>query len=440
MSESKRYESWGRYPRAKHQEILTIPGSDTALPFHEYQQPVLAFGKGRSYGDTCLNDGGILIDTANLSRILDFDVNHGVLRCESGVTLSTILNLIIPHGWFLPVVPGTKQVTVGGAIAHDIHGKNHHRVGTFGCHVPRFELLRSTGERIICSDSENSELYRATIAGMGLTGLILWAEIRLKRLPGPRIGFERTPFNRVQEFFSIAESSDRDWEYTVAWLDSGQRGNKMGRGIFTRGNFVEEEVPSHETQTRPQRRWPVTPPSFLLNSLSIRTMNRIYYRLQSLQTRKGFMDFEPFFFPLDAIANWNRIYGRRGFFQYQCVVPPGEREAIEEILARTLRARSPATLAVLKSFGDTPRPGMMSFPRRGFTLALDFPNRGRETLDLLDSLDEITMQANGAVYPAKDARMSAKTFQTYFPQWQEFARFVDPKFSSGFWRRVTSSV
>ncbi|HEX6732355.1 MAG TPA: FAD-binding oxidoreductase, partial [Pyrinomonadaceae bacterium] len=396
--------------------------------------------KGRSYGDTCLNEDGILIDTANLSSILDFDVNHGVLRCESGVTLSTILNLIIPHGWFLPVVPGTEQVTLGGAIAHDIHGKNHHRVGTFGCHVPRFQLLRSTGERIICSDSENSDLYRATIAGMGLTGLILWAEIRLKRLPGPRISFERTPFNRVQEFFPIAESSDRDWEYTVAWLDSGQRDNKMGRGIFTRGNFIEGEVPSHEAQARPQRRWPVTPPSFLLNSLSIRTMNRIYYRLQSLQTRKGFMDFEPFFFPLDAIANWNRIYGRRGFFQYQCVVPPGERDAIEEILARTLHVRSPATLVVLKSFGDTPPPGMMSFPRRGFTLALDFPNRGKETLNLLDSLDEITMNAKGAVYPAKDARMSAKTFQTYFPQWQEFARFIDPKFSSSFWRRVTSDV
>jgi FAD/FMN-containing dehydrogenase len=437
MPENKRYESWGRYPRVKHQKIVTIPGSTDTLPFREYQQQVLAFGQGRSYGDTCLNDGGILIDTADLSRILDFDPDQGILRCESGVTLSTILNLIISHGWFLPVVPGTKHVTVGGAIAHDVHGKNHHRVGTFGCHVLRFELLRSTGERIICSHSENSELYRATIAGMGLTGLILWAEIRLKRLTGSRIAFERTSFNNLKEFFSLAESADRDWEYTVAWLDSSQRGDKLGRGVFTRGNFVEGEVTSHEARAGHQRRWPVTPPGFLLNSLSIRSMNRFYYRLQSLQTKKGFMDYEPFFFPLDAIADWNRIYGPNGFFQYQCVVPPGERDAIGEILARTLRARLPATLAVLKSFGDKALPGMMSFPRRGFTLALDFPNRGTETLNLLDSLDEVTMKAKGAVYPAKDARMSAESFQTYFPQWEDFARFIDPKFSSSFWRRVT---
>ena len=439
MSESKRYESWGRYPRVKHQEIVTIPGSDAALPFQEYQQPVLAFGKGRSYGDTCLNDGGILIDTANLSRILFFNTEAGILRCESGVTLATLLELIVPKGWFLPVVPGTKYVTVGGAVAHDVHGKNHHRVGTFGCHVTQFELLRSTGERIICTPSQNSELYRATIAGMGLTGLILWVELQLKPLTGSLVAFDRVAFNNLDEFFSLAESSDREWDYTVAWLDSGQRGNRFGRGIFTRGNFANDDAASRPSPGQSTKRWPITMPSILLNAITIGTMNRVYYRLQSLQTKKGVMDYEAFFFPLDAIADWNRIYGRRGFFQYQCVIPPAEHAAIEEILAFTAARHSPATLAVLKAFGDTLSPGMMSFPRPGFTLSLDFPNRGNETLKMLDSLDEITLQAKGVVYQAKDARMSAKTFQTYFPQWQEFARFVDPKFSSSFWRRVTSS-
>jgi FAD/FMN-containing dehydrogenase len=440
MPEKKRYESWGRYPKVEHQKVVTPTVPDLSLRFDEYQHQVLPYGQGRSYGDTCLNEGGILIDTANFSRILAYDSEQGILRCQSGVTIASILNLIVPHGWFLPVVPGTKHVTVGGAIAHDVHGKNHHRVGTFGSHVPRFELLRSTGERLVCSNSENSELYRATIAGMGLTGLILWADLCLKRLNGSNVAFERTPFHNLQEFFSLAESADRDWEYTVAWLDSSQHGEKIGRGIFTRGNFVDGETAPYESHAPRHRRWLVTPPSFFLNSLSIRTMNSLYYRLQSLQTKKGLMDYEPFLFPLDAIVDWNRIYGPRGFFQYQCVVPANERDAIEEMLERTVRARLPATLAVLKSFGDTDLPGLMSFPRQGFTLALDFPNRGTATLKMLDELDEITLRAKGAVYPAKDARMSAKTFQTYFPQWQEFAQFVDPKFSSSFWRRVSAKL
>jgi len=268
----------------------------------------------------------------------------------------------------------------------------------------------------------------------------VWAELQLKPLSGSLVSFDRVSFNSLDEFFRLAETSDREWDYTVAWLDSGQRRNKFGRGIFSRGQFAEGELRSRSTSPRTGKRWPVTLPGIALNRLTIGTMNRLYYRLQSLQTKKGLMDYEPFFFPLDSIAGWNRIYGSRGFFQYQCVIPHRERDAIEEILARTARSHSPATLAVLKAFGDVASPGMMSFPRPGLTLSLDFPNRGTPTLNLLDSLDEITVQAKGAVYPAKDARMSPKTFQNYFPQWQEFAGFVDPKFSSGFWRRVTATI
>ncbi|HEY8225428.1 MAG TPA: FAD-binding oxidoreductase [Pyrinomonadaceae bacterium] len=434
-SKRNAYQSWGRYPRALHQKIVSITGSSLGFPFDAYQEQVLAYGRGRSYGDSCLNEGGILIDTTGLAKILAFDPDHGVLRCEAGTTLSTILELIVPEGWFLPVVPGTQCVTVGGAIANDVHGKNHHRVGTFGCHIRQFELLRSTGERIVCSTTENSELYSATIAGMGLTGLITWVELKLNPISGSLITFERVPFHTLAECFSIAETSDREWDYTVAWLDSG----RPGRGIFTRGKFTGNEIRSDKEKAQRRVRWPFAIPNVLLNRLSIRTLNRLYYQLQSLQPKNGVTDYHPFLFPLDALADWNRVYGQRGFFQYQCVVDHSERDAIEEIVRRTLRAGLPATLAVLKAFGEAKSPGMMSFPRSGITLTLDFPNRGLATLNLLEELDEITLNAKGAVYPAKDARMSAQSFQRYFPQWQEFAHFVDPKFSSSFWRRVTVS-
>src|SRR2546423_9432370 len=209
----KRYESWGRYPRAEPAGVVTINGRQETIPFNEYRLPLLAYAQGRSYGDTCLNDGGILIDTASLSETMAFDRGRGVLRCEAGKTLSEILDLIVPEGWFLPVTPGTKHVSAGGAIAHDIHGKNHHAVGTFGCHVRQFELQRSSGERLLCSPSENTDLYQATIAGMGLTGLIIWAEIQLKPIAGPLIEMERMPFGSLKEFLALAATSDSDYEY-----------------------------------------------------------------------------------------------------------------------------------------------------------------------------------------------------------------------------------
>ncbi|MGH9967884.1 MAG: FAD-binding oxidoreductase [Pyrinomonadaceae bacterium] len=436
----KRYESWGRYPPAKHSGIVMMKGSGDILPFASYRKPVLAFGQGRSYGDTCLNDGGVLIDTQNLSSIVAFDDERGILRCEAGTTLSEILELIVPRGWFLPVTPGTKHVSVGGAIAHDVHGKNHHRAGTFGCHVKQFELLRSSGERLICSPSENADLYRATIAGMGLTGLILWAEFQLKPIAGPLIATERLPFTSLEEFFSLAASSDNSYEYTVGWLDSRPGSLKLGQGIFTRGNHAETANTSGNiagrTRVASVRRVFFDAPGFLFNQFTVGMLNAIYSRLQFLRPASGLVDFEPFFYPLDAIEDWNRIYGRRGFFQYQCVVPHEAREAIAEILSRTANSGLTAVLAVLKTFGDMESPGMLSFPRPGVTLALDFPNSGDKTLQFLEDLDAITRNAQGAVYPAKDARMSARSFQSYFPEWKSFAGFIDPKFSSSFWRRV----
>jgi len=436
----KRYESWGRYPQAKPTRVVTIKGRSDQLPQSEHGESMLAFAQGRSYGDTCLNDGGILLDTALLSGIISFDKERGVLRCEAGTTLAKILDLIVPHGWFLPVAPGTKHVSVGGAIAHDVHGKNHHRVGTFGRYVKQLEVLRSSGERLVCSSSQNAELFRATIAGMGLTGLITWAEFQLQPIDGPNIAVERLPFSSFDEFYSLAASSDQHYEYTVAWLDAVSGGRNTGRGIFTRGNTTKDDAsPTKRTEGLRLRRMPVDAPSFILNRLTVKAMQALYYRAQSQQAAREVLHYEPFLFPLDAIENWNRIYGRRGFLQYQCVVPFDERQAIEEILSRINRSGLTAVLAVLKTFGDMKSPGMLSFPQPGITLAVDFPNQGERTLRLLDQLDEVTVAARGAVYPAKDARMSAKSFQKYFPDWKSFAGYVDPKFSSSFWRRVTAN-
>jgi FAD/FMN-containing dehydrogenase len=434
----KRYESWGRYPPAKHAKVVALKGREDTPPLNEYAPPVLPFGQGRSYGDTCLNNGGVLLDTAALAGVIDFDKELGILRCEAGTTLADILALIVPHNWFLPVTPGTKQVSLGGAIAHDIHGKNHHRAGTFGRYVKRFELLRSSGERLICSPHENAELFAATIAGMGLTGLMTWAEFELKRIPGSAIAVERIPFANLNEFLALTIASDRDYEYTVAWLDSGFR-RHFGRGVLLCGNSAEAAAAERHELTRPRtHRLPFTVPDFFLNRPTIRAMNSLYYQLQTRQPKKELIDFERFFYPLDAISNWNQIYGNSGFLQYQCVVPYAEHEAVQEIFKRIARSGLAAVLAVLKVFGELTSPGMLSFPRAGITLAIDFPFRGRDTLRLLDDLDDVTRAARGSVYPAKDARMSAAAFQDYFPQWESFARFVDPKFSSSFWRRVTT--
>ncbi|MBA3532279.1 MAG: FAD-binding oxidoreductase, partial [Ardenticatenales bacterium] len=347
------------------------------------------------------------------------------------------LEVIVPRGWFLPVTPGTKYVSVAGAIANDVHGKNHHRAGTFGCHVTQFELLRSNGEQLLCSPTQNVELFRATIGGLGLTGLILWAEFTLKPIAGPLIEMERIRLPSLDAFFEVSGRSDQRYEYTVAWIDCLACGESLGRGIFMRGNHKE----SGETGRSGLPMTPTIPfdfPTFVLNHTTVKVFNTLYYRAQWQERIKSQVHYEPFFYPLDIVNNWNRIYGKRGFMQYQCVVPHDEgHAAIREIMRRIARSGSASFLAVLKEFGEVPSPGILSFPRPGVTLALDFPHHGAPTLALFDELDELVREAGGAVYPAKDARMSAANFQAYFPQWQDFARYVDPHFSSSFWRRVT---
>lgn len=434
----KRYESWGRYPQVKPAAVRRIFWRDGRMSFQD-GAPVLPFGEGRSYGDCCLNEDGVLLDTTGLNRFIALDQSRGLLRLEAGVSLDKILELMVPRGWFLPVTPGTKFVTLGGAIANDVHGKNHHQAGTFGRHVTRLELVRSDGQSYTCSPDENRELFRATIGGLGLTGLITWAEFRLKPIANPFIALESIRFESLADFYRLTEDSDKDYEYTVAWVDSTAPLSATGRGIFMRGNHAKEAPASRPGAGR-RLSLPLEMPGWLLNRWTIKTFNRLYYTRQAAAQTAAIVHYEPFFYPLDRISNWNRLYGKSGFLQYQCVIPFSAGEgAVRELLERSSRSGLTSFLTVLKAFGNGHSPGMMSFPRPGVTLAMDFRFQGEATLRVLESLDEIVRQSGGCVYPAKDARMSAESFRAFFPQWQEFARYVDPCFSSSFWRRVTQA-
>lgn len=429
--------SWGGYP-AGAQLSRAVRDRHAPLPIAS-GETVLPYGNGRSYGDSCLNGGGALLDARALDRFISFDGETGELACEAGVTLADIIDLALPHGWFLPVTPGTKFVTVGGAIANDVHGKNHHHEATFGAHVLSFELLTSDGERRLCSPRENADLFAATIGGLGLTGFITRATIRLKRVSSAFLAGQSIRFGNLDEFFSLSEAS-KGHEYTVSWIDCLGAGASLGRGLFMRANPASAEEVVASGAKAPGRlplAMPVTPPLSLVNRLTLKPFNWAYYNRQRKRTVERLWHFGSFHYPLDSIGHWNRIYGPKGFLQYQCVVPAGDQRRVSEaLLGEISRSGQGSFLVVFKTFGALVSPGLLSFPMAGTTLALDFPILGPSTFALLDRLDAIVVEAGGRIYPAKDARMSAETFRRGYPRLEEFRRFVDPRFSSSFERRV----
>ncbi|NNJ97732.1 MAG: FAD-binding oxidoreductase [Gammaproteobacteria bacterium] len=435
----ERYQSWGRYPKVE-QEARILYWGDESLPTYECEdKTILPFGNGRSYGDVCLNEGGILLDCRHMDRFIKFDTETGILRCEAGVLLSEILQVTVSRGWFLPVTPGTQFVTVGGAIANDVHGKNHHKAGTFGCYVRRFELLRSDGARIICSNDENADFFSATIGGLGLTGVITWAELQLHHINNPFIDQEIIRYRNLDEFFELARESDQTYEHTVAWVDCLATGEQLGRGLFIRGNYAERIEGKLPQPSTTRLTFPVDPPFALINGLTLKVFNSVYYHKQWSKRTKSQVYYEPFFYPLDAIRAWNKLYGSKGFFQYQCAVPTEQmKNAIGEILERIGKVGIGSFLAVLKLFGDKPSPGLLSFPMPGATLALDFPNSGAKTLHLLDQLDAVIREIGGRIYPAKDARMRPEDFQAGYQHWKTMEAYIDPHISSSLWRRVTA--
>lgn len=430
-----RFESWGRYPTLQANVVPLSWTTDFPLA-HPPATKMLPVGAGRSYGDVCLLENGTLLRTRGMDRLLQFDPLTGVLRCEAGVTLAEILDFAVPRGFFLPVSPGTKYVTVGGAIANDIHGKNHHMAGTFGRHVVQFELVRSDGNRLICSRDRNSDWFAATIGGMGLTGLIAWAEIRLRPVVSRKLDYQGDKFVGIEEFIALSRASAHV-EYTVAWIDCVATGANFARGIYMQG--AHSQIPGPlEPSKQPWLTLPLDLPEIAMNRFSVGLFNKLYYNKQRHKQKTDVVDYEPFFYPLDSVLQWNRAYGKSGLLQFQCVLPwETDHHGVMQILKAITASGLASFLAVLKVFGDVPSPGMMSFPMPGITLALDFPIRHEVSFDLLDRLARITLEHGGRMYPAKDARMTARQFQAFYPQWQEFARYIDPAFSSAFWQRVT---
>lgn len=423
--------SWGRLGQFEHTLHRLSDRLEVAAQMR-HDRYGLAYGMGRSYGDVCLNPGGVLWDTTGLDRFIAFDEHQGRLVCEAGVSIRDIQRLCVPRGWMLPVVPGTQFVTVGGAIANDIHGKNHHQAGSFGDHVRRFSLARSDGSLFECRPGDT--LFAATVGGLGLTGVITDAEVQLKRVPGPWLSVETLPYRDLSEFFAMADASEVDWEHTVSWVDCL---NGAGRGIFMRANAVD--AGKDEPRAARALRVPFVPPVSLVNRLSLRPFNAMYFHLKKAR-RVSVQHYESFFHPLDHVRDWNRIYGPTGFFQYQCVLPRAiGQDAVQAMLRRIARSGTGSFLAVLKTFGDRQPVGMLSFAMPGVTLALDFPNQGEQTLQLLAALDAIVREAKGRLYMAKDARMPRDLFESGYPRLQEFLALRDVGISSAMSRRLTGS-
>ena len=432
----KAVSSWGRLSAEPHHVFSArdLPALQQAL--RHSSNPGLAHGMGRSYGDACLNPGGTLWLTGGLDHFIAFNEDNGRLVCEAGVLLRDIQRLAVPRGWMLPVTPGTQLVTVGGAIANDVHGKNHHVLGSFGDHVLRLTLLRTNGETIECGPHERSDWFAATVGGVGLTGIITQAELQLRRTPGPWLDTETLAYANLDEFFQLADASEAHWEHTVSWIDCISGGG--GRGVFMRGNPIV--TAPRPLPTAQQRTMPLVSPVSLVNRLSLRPFNMAYYHLKKWRAGRAITHYEAFFYPLDNLLEWNRMYGPRGFFQYQSVVPRANgQDAIQAMLREIARSGDGSFLAVLKTFGNRQPVGMLSFAQPGVTLALDFPNHGARTHRLFERLDAIVREAQGRIYLAKDARMPRELFEAGYPRLPEFLPYRDPGISSGLSRRLMGS-
>ena len=433
------FSGWGRINPQPHRSISLSAPQHAAHEIRNAPLPGLAYGMGRSYGDVAMNPGGTLWLTRGLDRFLDFDPDTGLLRCEAGVLLRDIQSQFVPQGWMLPVTPGTEWVTIGGAIANDVHGKNHHRVGSFAHHIKRLSLTRTDGTVIQCGPQENTEWFSATAGGLGLTGLITEATLQLKPIPGPWLDTETIPFIELAEFFTLSTQSEEDWEYTVSWIDclSFRESGKRLQGIFFRGNHSNHQAPY---SLKKPLTVPFTPPISGINALSLKPFNAAYYQLNKFNAGKGRSHYRPFFYPLDNLREWNRIYGPKGFYQYQSVVPMDQGlEATSSMLTAIARSGQGSFLAVLKTLGSIPSLGMLSFPQPGVTLALDFPNRGESTLQLFNKLDAIVREYGGRIYPAKDARMPRDLFEQGYPLHRQFVPFRDPGIESAFALRTMGS-
>jgi decaprenylphospho-beta-D-ribofuranose 2-oxidase len=425
---------WGRIAPTQAQlaQPDTVAGV-TRLLEASSSPGIIPRGLGRSYNNAAQSAGGVVISTARLDRIASLDPATGVVTCEAGVSLEQLMVAGLPHGWFVPVSPGTRQVTVGGAIAADVHGKNHHVAGSFARHVLSFDIVLPGGELRTVTEAAEPELFWATAGGMGLTGLVVRAEIQLKRVATSRLLVDTVRTADIDETMAVLAEHDRAFGYTVAWSDSLARGTHLGRSVVTSGDFAAPaDLPAGAGpfEFRPGARLgaPAWMPPGLINRYSVALASEAYYRRAPRSRQGELQTIGAFFHPLDAIRNWNRVYGPGGFRQYQYVVPFGQEAAVRRSFELVSRARAASFVTVLKRFGEGD-PGLLSFPLPGWTLALDVPARTPGLAGLLASLDRLVVDAGGRVYLAKDSRVPAGTLAAMYPRLEEFRKLragIDP--------------
>ncbi len=420
--------SWGKYPKIKN-TVFRFEKEEILKPIIKTYRSIIPYGNGRSYGDSALSD--IVIHMRPHDYFINFDEQKGLLHVQSGVLLSEILESFVPRGWFLKITPGTKLITVGGAIASDVHGKNHHVEGCFSECVQEFEIMLADGQVTTCSKESTPELFKATCGGMGLTGIILNAKIYLKKINSQFIDQTTIKTKNLKETFDAFEEYKKS-PYSVAWIDCLAKGNNIGRCLLMVGDFRDDGQLDYSHQSNLSV--PFDFPSITLNSWCVRSFNWLYYKKVKQRVSKQKVDIDTFFYPLDAIQHWNRIYGKKGFTQYQCILPKeSSYEGLKEILEIISDSGKGSFLAVLKLYGKA-NDNYLSFPMEGYSLALDF-KMDKGLFELLDKLDKIVLQYTGRIYLTKDVRVNKETFEQGYPQIETFRQYrkdhnMDKKFQS----------
>ena len=439
---------WGRYPVEECCVYRPERRRAVAEILASGDQPnYIARGLGRSYADTALNKKSGVIDLSRLNRMLAFDADTGILECEGGTSLAEIVDVFLPRGFFLPVTPGTKFITLGGAIANDVHGKNHHRDGTFGNFVLDFQLLTPAGEILHCSPDENPDVFWATVGGIGLTGVILTARIQLQRVETAYITVDYRRARNIHEALAAMKESDKDYQYSVAWIDCLAKGRNLGRSVLMSGNHATradlsgkpaaQRAPLEPPRVR-VKNMPINLPAFVLNPLSIKAFNSLYYVAHPTVSGK-LVDYDRYFYPLDGINNWNRMYGKGGFVQFQATLPLASVDSLVQLLESVSNSSRASFLAVLKCFGEEGR-GLLSHPMPGYTLTLDIPNRPG-LVPIMNELNRRVLEAGGRIYLAKDPGAKADMLADMYPRLDEFRQIrarLDPKglLSSSMARRL----
>lgn len=420
----KKIANWGNYPVVESEE-QSFSFTEQLAGMLRRETDIMARGNGRCYGDAALAPH--IISTLRYDKVLSFDTVNGIFECQSGITLDKVLEVIVPKGWFLPVTPGTKFITIGGAVASDVHGKNHHVDGAFSRHVLEMDVMLGSAEVVCCSKEQNSDLFWATCGGMGLTGVITRVKFDLKKIETSYIKQKQLKAKNLEEIIHLFEVY-KHYTYSVAWIDCLKKGDEFGRSILILGEHAKKEDLDEKQRQYPlqlpkkrQITFPFNLPSFVLNPYSVKAFNFLYYAKNTKAEINSVVPYEPFFYPLDAVLHWNRGYGRKGFVQYQFVLPLESKQGLIDILHRISDAGLGSFLAVLKVFGK--QDDLISFPKEGYTLALDFPVRNG-LFTFLDELDAIVLQYGGRIYLSKDARMKPDVFWKSYPNARRFLDIV----------------